>query len=233
MDYIARVNPRYFAALHHLADTNDVRFFLNGITLERHAAGGVVMIATSGHVLGVMHDSKGWMADGVNRITVARADKATLAAILKRRLEPVGDLWIAERCAVLAAKLPDNPPPEPLGAGALHSAKSALLDMPHPMKWRRHFERRSDLSEGRPMPHVNPELLARFARFARDAGEQHVGAHLQPGADDRPVIVRFSAGDLADDFIGAVMGMRYCSKPTGLPDWLHTQKPRIRVGREA
>lgn len=226
MDFIARVKPEYFAALHHLAGTNDVRFYLNGITIERHAAGGVVMIGTDGHVLGAIHDPEGWLADGYDRITVARLDTQMLAACRKRRLEPVGGLWIAEHCAVLAAKLPDNPPPVPLGAGALHSAPSALLAMPRPLKWRRHFLGRSS-ADALPMPCVNPALIARFAAFAKDARDSRdAGLYLKPTGATTVVHVHFAFGDLADRFLGAVMPMRALCAPGTLPSWFSSQKPR-------
>ena len=58
---IARINlnPGRFAFLANFASTEDTRYYLNGVYIEPHPAGGVVMVATDGHVMGVAHDPDG------------------------------------------------------------------------------------------------------------------------------------------------------------------------------
>ena len=53
------INPGRFAFLANFASTEDTRFYLNGVYIEPHPAGGVVMVATDGHVMGVAHDPDG------------------------------------------------------------------------------------------------------------------------------------------------------------------------------
>lgn len=48
MELLARVTPRIFAAIDCLAAKNDVRYYLNGICIQRNPAGGIVVVATDG-----------------------------------------------------------------------------------------------------------------------------------------------------------------------------------------
>lgn len=62
MDIIARVNPKYFAAINLFAAENDVRYYLCGVYIEPHPEKGAVIVATNGHIIGIIHDPEGFCA---------------------------------------------------------------------------------------------------------------------------------------------------------------------------
>ncbi|HCK4895383.1 TPA: hypothetical protein N0H42_000458 [Pseudomonas aeruginosa] len=58
MELLARAKAHYLAAVSLFMAHNDVRYYLNGISIEPASQGGVLLIATNGHHIGVMHDPR-------------------------------------------------------------------------------------------------------------------------------------------------------------------------------
>lgn len=51
-----RVSAKLVALVTPFMATNDIRYYLNGISIRPHPAGGAIITATNGHVLGAVHD---------------------------------------------------------------------------------------------------------------------------------------------------------------------------------
>ncbi|HFX3038679.1 TPA: hypothetical protein ACRNK2_004981 [Pseudomonas aeruginosa] len=80
MELIAGAKAHYLAAVSLFMAHNDVRYYLNGISIEPASQGGVLLIATNGHHIGVMHDPDGWAS---NKIIISPS-KALVAGLKKR-----------------------------------------------------------------------------------------------------------------------------------------------------
>jgi len=54
-----RVNARKFAAAWNFISTEETRYYLNGVCITPCREGGVLLIATNGHYMGIVHDETG------------------------------------------------------------------------------------------------------------------------------------------------------------------------------
>ncbi|HEN8721178.1 TPA: hypothetical protein U8215_000825 [Pseudomonas aeruginosa] len=95
MELLARAKAHYLAAVSLFMAHNDVRYYLNGISIEPASQGGVLLIATNGHHIGVMHDPDGWAG---NKIIISPS-KALVAGLKKRN---AGTAFIYERAGVIS-----------------------------------------------------------------------------------------------------------------------------------
>ncbi|HBO9211544.1 TPA: hypothetical protein L5D58_006534, partial [Pseudomonas aeruginosa] len=95
MELLARAKAHYLAAVSLFMAHNDVRYYLNGISIEPASQGGVLLIATNGHHIGVMHDPDGWAS---NKIIISPS-KALVAGLKKRN---AGTAFIYERAGVIS-----------------------------------------------------------------------------------------------------------------------------------
>lgn len=130
MKFIARVNPRYFAAASLFMGVKDVRYYLCGVAIQPHPEGGALVMATNGHVMFMAHDKQGFCEHDI----IVEPTKALISACKKRGRR--GDkelftraerLWISENAAVVQNGL-DEAEPEPFGSDALFSCKINQID---------------------------------------------------------------------------------------------------------
>src|SRR5690554_4169346 len=133
-DYIAKVNPRYFAAAQLFAAVSDIRFYLNGVRLEPHPEGGAIIVATDGHTMAVLYDPEGYVREP---IIVGGITKGLISAC-KAKGNPVRftrpeRLLIGRKCAVVSGHKSQEP--DPFDPMALHAEKIELIDANYP-DWR-------------------------------------------------------------------------------------------------
>ena len=207
--YLARVNPRYFAGIHRSAADVDVRFYLRAVHIERHPESGVVMVATDGHTMAVIHDPNGWLQSDHTSILVERTSKRMLAAIARSRTSGLTPehLWIADNCLVLSGNADASIEPDPFCSETICAERSTLVDGKYP-DWRRVIPK----GDPGPCPSLNPEYLARFHDIARAlSGNKSYpggGTTLVSLGPQSSVIVRFHDADLDTRFYGLIMPMR-------------------------
>lgn len=248
MDYIARVNPRYFAAIHCFAATQDVRHHLNGITIEPHPEKGAIIMATNGYHMGAIHDPDGWAAEPIivgdlsrqlidactgklpERGKRPKDDKLRGKKTKKRDALPLSPqrLWIGENGALLDwASQASEPPASPFDDPVLFADRISLIDAA-PVNWRMMIptKRQADC----PMPLVNLELLAPICQAAKVLGESFgIPAACRLEVVDNRIIARLPCIPDRDRFVAVVMPMRDDS-PRGelIPAALAPkQKPRL------
>lgn len=224
MAYLARVNPKYFAAIYQCAAQNDVRYYLNAVHIEAHASGGVVIVATNGHFMGAIHDPDGWIAPGTSSVLVGAVSKRLLSSCLARRgpdREPPAVLWIAEKYSLLSSIVDTSEEPELFGQHAHLTERTELIDGQFP-NWRRVIPDKRQPFEGQ-LPCINGEYLEVFNKIGvMLSGQKRFGGggmHLEASAGDAQIVVRFNAYDLIERFVGVVMPMRGDEVKTILPAW--------------
>lgn len=224
MAYLARVNPKYFAAIHQCAAQKDVRYYLNAVHIEPHAQGGVVIVATNGHFMGAIHDPDGWIAPGVGSVLIGTVSKRLLSACTARRGpdgEPPAVLWIADKYSLLSSIPDTSEEPELFGQHAHLTERTELVDGQFP-NWRRVIPAKRQIFEGQ-LPCINGEYLETFNKIGvMLSGQKRWGGggmNLEASANNAQIVVRFNAYDLIDRFVGVVMPMKGDEMKTILPAW--------------
>lgn len=224
MAYLARVNPKYFAAIHQCAAQKDVRYYLNAIHIEPHTQGGVVIVATNGHFMGAIHDPDGWIAPGVTSVLIGSVSKRILSACMARRGpdgEPPALLWIADKYSLVSSLEDTSEEPELFGQHAHLTERTELVDGKFP-DWRRVIPAKRQAFEGQ-LPCINGEYLETFNKIGvMLSGQKRWGGgglNLEASANNAQIVVRFNAFDLIDRFVGVVMPMKGDVVKTILPAW--------------
>lgn len=227
MEPLARATPRIFAAIDNFAAKNDVRYYLNGICIQRNPAGGIVVVATDGHVFGAIDDPDGWIADGHDELIVARPTRRMVSAIKGKHklLIPVDRLLIMKNCQVLACGQ-DVPPFDPM---SFFSDVSEIVDAKFP-DWRRVIPKRSVASESEPEapppgePYFGHTKLGQFVAAAEMLCEGKSGGnacmHTETFGPSSGSIVRISSSTIEPGrFIGVIMPTRVEGIEITLPEW--------------
>lgn len=228
MEFLARVNPRYFAGIERFAAVKDVRFYLCGVFIEPHPHGGVTIVATDGCIMAAAYDPDGWCAEP---IIVGDITKPLLTACKKRGLPSARaeQLWIAKDCAVVSSSAETEPPPAPFGEAALHSSKISIIDGKFP-DWRRPMPVGRQIAPAE-CPSVNPAYLAMVSealRIMQDA--KYSSMRLYPDGEGLAVAIRTLDADLMDRFVAIVMPIRACQLPTVVPEFVkHAPAPKPKV----
>ncbi|MGU1692168.1 hypothetical protein ACSEO4_01675 [Pseudomonas aeruginosa] len=208
-EYLARVKPRYFAAIHQCAAKNDVRYYLNALYLERHPDGGVAIVGTNGHVLAAMHDDTAWMHPSHDHLLVGTTTKRMLSALVKPRgpdgLSPA-HLWIGANCLVLSSREEAEEAPEPFDPQSHLAERSELVDGKFP-DWRRILPADTGATGE---PWVNSAYLALFndvAKALHPGTYLGGGIHLARSGEHTSIIVRVLHEETRDKFFGLLMPM--------------------------
>lgn len=226
MEPLARVTPRIFAAIDNFAAKNDIRYYLNGICIQRNPAGGIVVVATDGHVFGAIDDPDGWIADGHNELIVARPTKRMVSAIKGKQkiLIPVDRLLIMKNCQVLACGQ-DVPPFDPM---SFFSDVSEIIDAKFP-DWRRVIPRCTATGASEPetaplgQPYFGHAKLGQFVAAAEMLEAKSGGSaymHTETFGPNTASIVRISCSTIDPGrFIGVIMPIRVDGVELTLPEW--------------
>ena len=213
MEYLARINPKYFAAMYQCAAKNDVRYYLNAVNIERHPDGGVIIAATNGHFLGVIHDPDGWIHEDHNSLLVGIPSKRLVSACSTRRGPDTfapNMLWIAEKFSVVTGCVEATEPPEAFDSRAHLTEKTELVDGKFP-DWRKVLPTTREKLETQ-FPWINGEYIEAFNKIATIlTGNKTFGGgglHLEARDDSRSVVVRLANYELKDRFVGVIMPMK-------------------------
>jgi DNA polymerase-3 subunit beta len=221
MQPIARVNPKYFAAMNVFRAERDVRYYLEGIFIEPHPVKGVILVATDGHTLSVIHDPDGWTAAPV---IVGGISKKLISACaskgIEHRMTVPKLLYISQQGAVVTGDSQVFDEVNPFGPLALHMSKIDIVDGKFP-DWRRVVGMKRD--DVPAFPCVNAVYLARLEAVAKLLIPNHKygqGIELIPAGRAQSMICRFTSNDLENRFLALIMPMHNDAPKTPLPDWL-------------
>lgn len=233
MEFLARVNPRYFAGIELFTGKQDVRYYLNGVSIEPHPGGGVCIVATDGHSLAAIHDPDGWCKE---KIIVGDIPRALIAACKKRKdIKHIGPehLWIGKSFAIVSTNPEKEPPKNPFSDAALHAGKISIIDGKFP-DWRRLMPTERKM-EPAMIPAFNVEYLATLQEAAKILSEftskRFTGCvRLYSAGETVPLVARLIDGDLTDRFVAIIMGMRACEPASVVPEFVkHAPAPEPKV----
>ena len=220
MKFLARVNPRYFAAITLFMAHSDVRYYLNGISIEPHPDGGVLLVATDGHRLGVLHDPDGWCE---SQFIVGSISKQLLAACKakakKADLQSApAALWIGETgsmvCALPFAERGETAvheePIDSFGPLVLFTCKTSVIDGRFP-DWRRVAnQKRTAVQEL--FPAINSSYIYDVSLaqniITGTSKYGYRGVNMEHTGRNGSVIIRVDDAELYDRFFVIVMAMR-------------------------
>jgi DNA polymerase-3 subunit beta len=236
MEYLARVNPKYFAAMALFMAKQDVRYYLNGISVEPHPDGGAIIVATDGHRLAVIHDPDGWCTQ---QIIVGEIKKPLLDACKKRarrhyQEEAPAALWIGQHGSVVTRlpavqsgeKAEHLAPADLFGELCLFNCRTSIVDGVFP-NWRRLLSMKRNRTAD-PFPTINAGYLndvslaqdiilgkGSFGRgtYVRGVSIETVGANCS-------IVVRTLGSDLHDRFVALIMPMHQDPAEAILPSFL-------------
>ena len=220
MEILARVNPRYFAAINLFQANNDVRYYLNGVRVEPHPEKGAIIVATNGHIIGIMHDPDGFCA---RPIIVGDITKPLITACrskgLVKGMPPTG-LYITDGGAIVDCGDLWEGKIEPFSKNVLHLSRIDLIDATYP-KWRNVLP--TDLGPTHATIYAQTQYLALFENVVKTLGinRSYDGIRLECCGEGRSVVARFNGADIRERFVAVVMQLRDENPPpTVLPDWL-------------
>lgn len=219
----------------------DVRYYLNGISVEPHPDGGAIIAATDGHRLAVIHDPDGWCT---SQIIVGDIKKTLLDACKKKarrhyQEEAPAALWIGQHGSVVTRlptvqageKAEHQSPVDLFGELSLYACKTSIVDGKFP-DWRRviNTERKGNKEH---FPTINAGYLHDVS-LAQDiilGKSNHVrGVSIEPFGETCSIVVRTLGGELHDRFVALIMPMRQDRAATTLPAFLPQEvAPKIEL----
>lgn len=218
--YLARVNPKYFAAIQLFAALNDVRYYLNGVAIQPHPDGeGVFIIATNGHVMGIMHDPQGWCSQ--NLIVGAIPRGLLVACTARPKKSPSGlackpeHLWIGKDFAQVSSDETKVEPVSPFDPDTLYAGKIMIVDGKFP-DWRKVIPKQAEAAMG--FPAVNPKYLSLLDSAQKIlTNDKWQATRLYPTGEGCSVACRLSGPDIDERFLAIIMPMRACEYTDMLP----------------
>lgn len=220
MKFLARVNPRYFAAINLFAAVQDVRYYLCGVRIEPHPEKGAIIVATNGHVIGMIHDPDGFCAEP---IIVGDISKQLISACCAKngiiKGVPPKALYITDGGAIVDFGDVQEQEIEPFGKTVMHLSRITLIDGQFP-NWRRVIPSKTEPS-GEVMI-AQAQYLSLFEKVVKALGAQRTysGVTMEL-VNGRSIIARLQGIDLTDRFAAIIMQLRGDEKPKPyLPDWL-------------
>lgn len=215
MKVIAKVNRKYFAAINLFSAVKDIRYYLNSVYIEPHPEKGVILVATDGHRLGVIHDPDGYTE---KPIIVGEISKQLISACKKKSLIPM-DLFIGERDCVVGPSLEKGEALDPFGQMVSHMSRIQLIEAKYP-DWRKVLPKKEDREQR--FPALNPKYLAALNEAAEILAPGKWGAALElfSSGRDTSVVARINSADIDQRFVGVIMPLRTDSPKTILPEWL-------------
>ena len=191
----AKVQARYLPMLAPLISSEETRYYLTGVRIESHPAGGALLIATDGRRLGVIHDSTGEVVKpGIFPLSpdLLREVKVEIYGTETTIVEFDGE------CVALRK-----------GNRKTFVGLSQFIDGEFP-DWRRVFPKGEPRHEAWDF---NPAYLAAFQDAANGQGVHITGYDAM-----EPVVIRPVA---TPEFVGLLMPMkRQDAHPRGIPDWI-------------
>lgn len=191
-----------YAALLHLASTQDSRYYLNGVYAEKHPKVGVLLTATNGHIMGSIYDPNGVWED--ERSGVIIGTNATLAkfAAWPRSKATGPTMTVEEERATVSDEF-----------GSV-TVTRALIDGTFP-NWRKVAKGAISKKPGVEVITYDLNLMAKIGKFATAyrADRSPTIFYDQPTG---PATLRFDVPEL----FGVIMPMRSGAPNERFPAWL-------------
>ncbi len=222
------VASKYVAIMEAFVSTEEVRYYLTGIYIERHPVCGVIMVATDGHRMAVIHDKDalfkgkgGWICPVPSEVFKAckkkmRKGEGDLGA---QQVHFVG-ATVGVTNLLYAAKGPldlkDGVPD-----GVMTISRAGPIDGTYP-QWRRVLPKKRPATATHEVLAFSPGYMADFATVIKAAGlRENAPAVMFPSPLGEASIVRFEA---LPEFFGLLMGCHASPDMTAIPAWVAAER---------
>ncbi len=199
----AKVNANLFRIVAGFVSSEETRYYLQGVLIQRHPVKGVFLVATDGHRMMVAHDETGLTTlDDV----IVKLDKNTLTACKSARNETADRALVVEGDGTVRVQTGDE------NAIPVVTAYKAIVDGTYP-DWQRVARPNIDT----PSPAAfNGQYLADFGKAAKELSGSKSGHLHITGVSDGPALLRFGG---VDNAYGVLMPLRHKGE-TGLPAFM-------------
>jgi hypothetical protein len=195
----ATFDAKYAAMLQNFISSEKTRFYLHGFLIEPHPIKGVILAATDGHVMAVIHDENG-KTDGTGIVKLK-------PYMVKACKSNYGSTIMA--ISGETASLIEN--------GKVMESQSDIFIAGDFPDWRRVVPKNSiEMSSGRLC--LSPKLLAKFSGLAGAKGDNGVDIFQCDETPGSPMIIRPCG---LPEFFGVLMPLRRAAGKSH-PDWLKT-----------
>ncbi len=228
IDRNAVVAAKYVAMLAPFISREETRYYLNGIYIEPHHKQGVLMVATDGHRMGIVHDSEGktngpWICPiSANVLKACRHQPRRKTSVVEqaKSVHFLGNSAIVTNGRFTE----DNPLDTTAGilSGVVVMERAPAIDGTYP-NWRKVLpKRRPTAAAGSPLIY-NPRLMADFTHVVRAAGFVNgwQACVLFAGENGAPTVARFEA---IPEFFGLLMPMRATKDVAAMPAWISKER---------
>lgn len=223
-----RVDAKKFAAAWNFVSTEATRYYLNGVHIEPHVNGGVLMVATNGHTLAAIYDPEGESSGRyicpvpLRMVRSARKRQRGATSTLDT---PKHLHFIGNAAHLIGDHGSANYDPENIGPAHIETAYAPPIDGTFP-DWRRVVPKFIE-STWKPSPGgylftVNGDLVSKFSDSVRLIGRVKsapLSFYLSEHGASGPIGVR--SGDVPE-FFGVLMPMRGDSAQH--PHWLENKE---------
>lgn len=203
-DIKINVDPKHIPRLMPFKAVVDIRYYLQGIYVEKAPQGGVYLVATDGHSMAVIYDSTGKIEGADSAIVhVTTALGAACKTVERRGNRDVPYRFLVERQRARVAA-------EGSEFVELHvQAGRAFIEGKFPI-WRKVVPDLKALKQGALSGGVgiNPTYLGRFAKLS--ASKRFPGIALWQEKPNGPVVVQLQD---VPEMIGLVMPIREMGNP--------------------
>lgn len=213
-----RTSARYLRMLLPFMGRDPTRYYLKGIKAEPHPKRGILLVATDGHRMGIVHDEAGESnGDWINRVP------GNVAATLRTKAAEDATCLYSDN-ALYITKAESELPLDQVGADHLIAVGSEPIDGTFP-DWTRAVPRSvpDAMTSDRTF---KAGYLADFGDVGKGAFGGYGGITLYRAGPEDPCIVRVSQ---VPEFLGILMPQRAAGMPA-LPDWL--ELPELQAAAE-
>jgi hypothetical protein len=189
-------DPRHLARLMPFKGMIDIRYYLNGIYVEKAERGGIYLVATDGHTMAIIHDATGKIEGCENIIFSVTPGLASAAKSATNRKNALVPYRVCIDNSRLKVACPGSDTELFIQAGR------PFVVGKYP-DWKRSLPQDfSALKRGLVSPLINAKYLARLARLT----ERHFGGvNFWQEAPDRTLIVQIPH---VPEMIALIMPMR-------------------------
>ncbi len=232
------VASKYISIMEPFIGTEEVRYYLTGIYIEPHPVCGVILVATDGRRMAIVHDKDalfkgkdGWICPIPPDVFKACRKKTRTNDELRgaQKVHFVGStvavtdgMFTGEGPLDLKEGVPD---------GVMTLSRAEPIDGTYP-QWRRVLPKKRSAAPSHEVLAFSPRYMADFGTVIKAAGlKESSSAVLFPSPHGEASVVRFEA---LPEFFGLLMGCHASPDMTAIPAWVTAERVKhVKAQKEA